>query len=133
VLSACQTGITEVNRVPDEAIGLPAGFLQAGVSGVISTLWPVDDQSTAVLMAEFYRLLLTEQLDPATALAQACKYVRDAAARDLTQWFERCYVDSGGADVRAYEAAVSLRSQPSLMYRPYADPVYWAAFIYTGS
>ena len=69
VLSACQTGITEFERVPDEVIGLPAGFLQAGVPGVVATLWPVNDQSTAVLVAEFYRLLLAERQDPATALA----------------------------------------------------------------
>ena len=61
VLSACQTGITEFNRIPDEVIGLPAGFLQAGVPGVVGTLWPVNDRSTAVLVAEFYRLLLAER------------------------------------------------------------------------
>jgi len=37
---------------------------------VVATLWPVNDQSTAVLIAEFYRLLLTERQDPATALAR---------------------------------------------------------------
>ena len=31
VLSACQTGIVEFHKVPDEAIGFPAGFIQAGV------------------------------------------------------------------------------------------------------
>ena len=30
VLSACQTGITEFQRVPDEVIGLPTGFLRSG-------------------------------------------------------------------------------------------------------
>ena len=31
---------------------------------MVATLWPVNDRSTAVLVAEFYRLLLTELQDP---------------------------------------------------------------------
>ena len=132
VLSACQTAITEFHRVPDEFIGLPAGFLQAGIPGVVATLWPVNDQSTAVLVAEFYRLLLTERHDPATALRKACAHLRDATARDLADWFERRYDDSGGTDQAAYEAATELRSRPGPADRPYADPVYWAGFVYSG-
>ena len=132
VLSACQTGITEFERVPDEVIGLPAGFLQAGVPGVVATLWPVNDRSTAVLVAEFYRLLLTERQDPATALDRARGYLRDATARELAEWFERRYDDSGGTDLAAYEAAADLRSRPDPADRPYADPVYWAGFVYSG-
>ena len=113
-------------------IGLPAGFLQAGVPGVVATLWPVNDRSTAVLMAEFYRLLLAEQQDPATALRGACGHLRDATARDLAAWFERRYDDSGGTDLAAYEAAADLRARPDPADRPYADPAYWAGFIYTG-
>ena len=132
VLSACQTGITEFERVPDEVIGLPAGFLQAGVPGVVSTLWPVNDRSTAVLVAEFYRLLLAERHDPAAALRRACGFLRAATAWDLAEWFERRYDDSGGTDPAAYEAAADLRSHPDPADRPYADPVYWAGFVYSG-
>ena len=132
VLSACQTGLTEFQRVPDEVIGLPAGFLQAGVPGVVATLWPVNDRSTAVLMAEFYRLLLAERQDPATALRSACGHLRDATARDLAEWFERRYDDSGGTDLAAYEATADLRSRPDPTDQPYADPVYWAGFVYSG-
>ena len=132
VLSACQTGITEFQRVPDEVIGLPAGFLQAGVPGVVATLWPVNDRSTAVLVAEFYRLLLAEQQDPATALRGACQFLRGATTRELAEWFERRYNDSGGTDLAAYEAAADLWSRPDPADRPYADPVYWAGFVYSG-
>jgi CHAT domain-containing protein/tetratricopeptide (TPR) repeat protein len=132
VLSACQTGITEFERVPDEVIGLPAGFLQAGVPGVVATLWSVNDQSTAVLMAEFYRLLLAEQKDPAAALDSARRYLRDATASELAEWFEARYEASGGTDLTAFEAAVDSRRHPDPADRPYADPVYWAGFVYFG-
>ncbi len=132
VLSACQTAITEFQRVPDEVVGLPAGFLQAGVPGVVATLWPVNDLSTAVLVAEFYRSLFAEQEDPATALDSARRFLRDATARKLAEWFERRYSDSGGTDLTAYEAAVYFGSRPDPADRPYADPVYWAGFVYSG-
>jgi CHAT domain-containing protein len=132
VLSACHSGITEFERVPDEVVGLPTGFLQAGVPGVVAALWQVNDRSTAVLMAEFYRLLLTERHDPATALREGCGHLRDATACDLAEWFERRYVESGGTDLAAYEAATDLRSRPDPEDRPYADPVYWAGFVYFG-
>jgi CHAT domain-containing protein len=133
VLSACQTGITEFGRFPDEVIGLPAGFLQAGIPGVVATLWPVNDRSTAVLVAEFYRLVLAERQDPATALGRACGFLCDATARELAEWFDRRYDGSGGTDRAAYEAAADLRSRPDPAARPYAHPVYWAGFVYSGS
>lgn len=40
--------------------------------------------------------------------------------------------DSGGTDWAAYKAAGDLRSQPDQADRPYADPVYWPGFVYTG-
>ena len=133
VLSACQTGITEFQRVPDEAIGLPAGFLLAGVRGVVATLWPVDDVSTALLMAEFYRLLIANHLDPALALHRARAHLRDStpAQLDLAGWFERRYEASGGADTDAFDAASYFRAHPDAD-PPFADPYYWAGFTYTG-
>src|SRR5262249_45081266 len=130
--SGCQTGLTKFERVPDEVIGLPAGFLQAGGPGVVATLWPVNDLSTAVLVAEFYRFLLAKQIDAATALSRARGYLRDATRQEPAEWFERRYDDSGGTDRVAYEAAADLRSHPDPANRPYADPLYWAGFVYTG-
>lgn len=69
VLSACETGVNQVSA-GDEVIGLVRGFLLAGAAGVVSTLWTVDDQTTAVLMSAFYGGL-RRGLSPAAALAAA--------------------------------------------------------------
>ena len=61
VMSACQTAITDFLKLPDEAIGLPAGCLQAGAEAVVGTLWPVNDLSAAILMIEFYRLHIEQR------------------------------------------------------------------------
>jgi CHAT domain-containing protein len=52
----------------DESVGLPTAFLSAGAAGVVGSLWSVPDASTAVLMAEFYRIWRTEPVDPWIAL-----------------------------------------------------------------
>jgi CHAT domain-containing protein/Tfp pilus assembly protein PilF len=74
VLSACQTGIGAgaVADVPpgDDWVGLVRTFLFAGASNVVATLWPVEDRSTAQLMAEFYGRYVAQR-SPGEALAEA--------------------------------------------------------------
>jgi CHAT domain-containing protein len=70
VLSACQTGIGKEIK-GEGLIGLTRGFMYAGASRVVASLWKVDDAATAALMAHFYRCLLQEKLSPSAALRQA--------------------------------------------------------------
>jgi tetratricopeptide (TPR) repeat protein len=91
VASACQTAVGEFRDLPDEAIGLPAGFLRAGAAAVIGTLWPVDDLSTALLMMRFYRLHLgvgeAAGMPPARALRIAQRWLSTVTARELGRLF----------------------------------------------
>lgn len=52
-LSACETGL---GRITDggEVIGMTRGFLYAGATSVVSSLWQVPDEATAALMESFY-------------------------------------------------------------------------------
>ncbi len=54
VLSACKTDVG-AQSTGDEVIGLTRGFLYAGAPTVITTLWNIEDESTASLMTEFHR------------------------------------------------------------------------------
>src|SRR6476469_9892464 len=45
VLSACSTGLGKDVR-GEGLIGLTRGFMYAGASGVVASLWKVDDQAT---------------------------------------------------------------------------------------
>jgi CHAT domain-containing protein len=81
VLSACRTGIGK--RVRGEGlISLTRGFMYAGASRVIASLWKVDDEATAALMKRFYYLMLKKPMPAATALRQA--RIEIMGARD--QW-----------------------------------------------
>lgn len=87
VLSACETGLYDISRAPDEFVGLPTSFLQAGAAGVIATLWPVNDSSATLLMMHFYEHHLSnKRLRPAAALRDAQLWLRDATVRDLRKY-----------------------------------------------
>src|SRR6266516_2692495 len=68
-LSACETGRAIIGGV-DEVIGLGRGFLYAGAASLLTTLWKVDDASSAELMEMFYQALLSDY-GKAAALAGA--------------------------------------------------------------
>lgn len=67
VLSACQTAAGDKRA----ALGLAGVAVRAGARSTLASLWNVDDESTAVLMSQFYRELANNQLNKAEALRQA--------------------------------------------------------------
>ena len=70
VLSACQTGIGKEVR-GEGLVALPRGFLLAGATRIIASLWRVDDEATAELMKRFYGHMLNETMPAISALRQA--------------------------------------------------------------
>ncbi|WTD61920.1 CHAT domain-containing protein [Micromonospora sp. NBC_01638] len=101
--------MTDVRRLPNETVGLPAGFLRAGAGCVIGTLWPVTDLPGAPLMQR-YQLLLG---------------VPDRAAR-CPRAAQRWLAGAGDAELAAYFAG-----EPAPAEAPhderwlFADSHYW--------
>ncbi len=75
VLSACQTGLGK-NVRGEGLIGLTRGFMYAGASSVVASLWRVDDEATAELMKQFYTNMLQIGMRPAEALRSAQNTLR---------------------------------------------------------
>jgi CHAT domain-containing protein/Tfp pilus assembly protein PilF len=70
VMSACKTALGK--EIQGEGIiGLTRGFMYAGATRVVASLWDVDDVSTKELMKRFYRAMEQEAQRPAAALRSA--------------------------------------------------------------
>ena len=56
VLSACETGIGELQR-GEGIVSLARGFSYAGAASIVTTLWSIDDNASANIMVNFYKYL----------------------------------------------------------------------------
>lgn len=134
VLSACDSGRIEHRSLLDEVIGLPAGFLQAGVPAVVSGLWEVDDLAATFLLADFYDAHLRRGLPLLEALTAAQKRLRTATNRELglAKHCEEILRRSPPSHVRGpvYSRMRHARAHPDEV--PFGHPFYWAGFGVSG-
>ncbi|MEW6495216.1 MAG: CHAT domain-containing protein, partial [Cyanobacteriota bacterium] len=135
-LSACETGITGQEDLINEFVGLVSGFLSAGATSVISSLWLAGDLSTAFLMIKFHENLKTSD-SVAIALNQAQKWLRsltieelDIVLDKLKPQIEQAFAQLPKSKYKIFE--VSLEQARKRKPYPFANPYYWAAFIATG-
>ncbi|MGH9835404.1 MAG: CHAT domain-containing protein, partial [Blastocatellia bacterium] len=70
VLSACDSALGREIK-GEGLVGLTRGFMYAGAARVAASLWKVDDEATAELMAQFYQRMLNDRMSPAAALREA--------------------------------------------------------------
>ena len=71
-LSACETGVGEA-RSGEGVFGLRRAFMMAGAENLLMTLWPVSDETTPKIMADFYK----EALATGDAPGSLAKVQRD--------------------------------------------------------
>jgi CHAT domain-containing protein/adenosine/AMP kinase len=126
VLSACETGLIDSNNTSDEYIGLPSGFLYAGSVSVVSSLWTVDDVSTALLIIRFYQNIKAG-LTVAVALNQAQIWLRDATTVELQAWANKLQLTPEQAE--NIEARLDWFDSDE---QPFQNPYWWAGFCAIG-
>jgi CHAT domain-containing protein/tetratricopeptide (TPR) repeat protein len=154
-LSACESGLAGVRKLPEEFIGLPAGFVQAGAACVIGSLWPIRDDASFLLAWRFYEEWLDEageeRVKPALALRVALDWLRRVTFGELRKLFP---IESGGdgvalilrdsdvmqlPDIEEIELEAPTKSREIRLplgpddERPYDHPEFWAAFACTGA
>ncbi len=70
VLSSCSSALGE-NILGEGTVGWSHAFLSAGASSVVTSVWDVEDESTAELMKNVYKNIFSRRLSPSQALRQA--------------------------------------------------------------
>ncbi len=139
VLSACETGLIDINSISDEYIGLSAGFLFAGSPSVVSSLWTVSDLSTSFLMMKFYETLLdnSHNISVPIALKTAQNWLKNLTSAEGIQYIEtrikpnlnQLYPNKPKSAQRFYNGLVNRLNSAEY---PFESPFYWAAFIASG-
>ncbi|MEM9803770.1 MAG: CHAT domain-containing protein [Cyanobacteria bacterium P01_D01_bin.56] len=134
ILSACETGMLGT-KLPDEVVSLPTGLLQAGVAGVIASLWSVAELSTMMLLVRFYDYWQNDKLEPVQALCCAQQWIKDTSNQEKEFYFKGFI--SENSDSRTLNKAASAVYQSLAFAEPdtnsLAHPFYWAAFTYVGA
>jgi CHAT domain-containing protein/tetratricopeptide (TPR) repeat protein len=141
-LSACETGITTTQSIIDEYIGLNSGFLSAGATHVISTLWKVEDSSSGLLMIQFHRLLKDKKNfhSPAQALSDAQEWLQNLTYKTLGEWCrslaaEFDTIEHNGncsENFRRLASEAETKFDDGDTAPPYKDSYHWAGFTITG-
>jgi CHAT domain-containing protein/Tfp pilus assembly protein PilF len=120
VLSACQTNLGELSA-GDELVGLTRAFIFAGTPTVVSSLWSVEDESTALLMERFYTHLRAG-VGKAEALRQAQLEVREKYPSPY-YWAGFVLSGDGGVSPTAQRFAKPLNRTRLRLRAPATQPV----------
>jgi CHAT domain-containing protein len=119
--------MTDWTSITDEYIGLPSAFLWAGVSGIVSSLWTVEEKASVFLGIKLYENLLAQPGDEKNviqALREAQNWLRNVTSSDLNRWMLQNKLNQ----LRQMSNNNPLPNNDT----PFSSPYYWAAFCVIG-
>ncbi|MCD8289964.1 MAG: CHAT domain-containing protein, partial [Prevotella sp.] len=118
VLSACQTA---QGVVSDEGpTGIVRGLKKAGAQSVMASLWPVNDEVSALFMEAFYNALLKPGITKYDALREAQDTVKNYTIQFAPMRFN--------PKTLSHRPITEDRAERT-EFKPYKEPYYWAPFI----
>jgi CHAT domain-containing protein len=136
VLSACETGLVDYTNISDEYISLPSGFLYAGSIGVVSSLWTVNDLSTAFLMIKFSQNLQAAMIEngdfsAAVELQKAQNWLRNATTAELQTWASQLQLSpKSNEQLEKFLYYCEHYCEPE--EKQFQNPYHWAGFCTIG-
>jgi CHAT domain-containing protein/Tfp pilus assembly protein PilF len=127
VLSACETALGETGQDGTEIAGLSYYFLNGGAKAVMASLWQVDDESTRLLMEQFYKNLANSTADSPITKAKALRQAQLSLIHSAR--INTPNTDSRSLIVEPLPGAQTSTTKASGFSHPY----YWAPFILIGN
>ncbi|MFZ1029020.1 MAG: CHAT domain-containing tetratricopeptide repeat protein, partial [Limnoraphis robusta] len=134
-LNACETGLTNIETIEKEYVGLASAFLRGGVSQVVSSLWLVNDESAGVLAIKFYQEYLGGET-AAVALHKAKNWLRfEATWGEIAKVYESCLshpslTDKNQGILSKALGRIERQEDPEVM--PFSDVYYWSSLVISG-
>jgi CHAT domain-containing protein/tetratricopeptide (TPR) repeat protein len=120
-LSACQTAMIEKDGTGKEVEGFGYVAQRKGAKAILATLWSVADESTQLLMSEFYRLRKT---DPKLTKAAALQLAQQAMLEGKLSHSPTATPPTRGLTPKPEAGTKSSQ---------YAHPYYWSPFVLIGN
>ncbi len=93
VLSACETGKGVINK-SEGAMSLARGFYYAGAKNVITSLWNVNDKSTAAIFRQFYKIKNDNDYSQSLHLSKL-NYLKEATATTSSPYYWAGFIHIG--------------------------------------
>jgi CHAT domain-containing protein len=122
-LSACDTAFGSGDSTGKEVDSLATFIELRGAKAVLATLWPVADESTSLLMSEFYRLKKENpQWTKAAAMQAAQKAMIEGKLTSSTLGEKRSSDLGKPGTTYAFDKN-----------KPFAHPYYWSPFVLIGN
>jgi tetratricopeptide (TPR) repeat protein len=128
-LSACQTAGGGSSRNGKEMDSLAEDIRQKGAKAVMASLWHVDDDSTGLLMADFYHRWIDLHVTKAEALRQAQLDLLYGRRKKSSSPADPAAAAEAKRCATASDQTIST-SDPNASF---ADPNYWAPFFLYGN
>ena len=126
-LSACNTGFADDTN-GKEIDSLASVIQTKSGKAVLATLWAVADESTSLLMSEFYRLRKENpKLTKAEAMQTAQKAMIEGTLQAKSTNQKRSDLASAGTDKSTASPFATDEK------KPFAHPYYWSPFVLIGN
>jgi CHAT domain-containing protein len=141
VLSACETALGGPGLDGREIAAIGYYFLKSGASNVVASLWNVDDQSTRILMEQFYENLSKGTPDSPVMKAKALRQAQlrllnggNPTDPGLSRLGQAPRVNAPQRSQSAEQEEENLPPTSNTSNRsPFRHPYYWSPFILMGS
>ncbi|MDJ0845035.1 CHAT domain-containing protein [Crocosphaera sp.] len=132
-LDACETALNGQKPIEGEYVGLVSAFMKGGANCVVSTLWTVDETSSAWLMIYFYQQY-DAGITPKIALQNAQEWLKDVTNEQLSIWLTKLLEDKKTKTINPHileliKDEINRYQKHNPNIKPFEHPYYWLGFI----
>ncbi len=136
-LSACEVGCASAETITAEFVGISSVLLSKGVKSVISPLWAVREDLSALLMMELHRRIREEKENPHVALDNSIEYLKNMTRDDLVDrleiiWYQAKEIKATNLQRKIHERKQYFSENFESDDKIFDHPYYLASFTHQG-
>jgi len=130
-LSACDLAADDFTDSSRDYNSFPNALFQVGALGTIASIWPVNDEASALLMMKFYDEHLTNKKTPSKALKDSQNWLATSTAAELKKYIHsktEIINNSSNNTTSLHNYLDNHEDQET----PFSNPIDWAGFLHFG-